>query len=69
MSATTVDYKRRRERVFLVLSGIFLGTLSLLNILGISRFIDLSFDVFGVSIPMVVAVASCRIPSPSSART
>jgi len=29
----------RRERVFLVLSGLFLGTLAFLNILGISRFI------------------------------
>ena len=29
----------RRERVFLVLAGIFLGTLAMLNILGITRFI------------------------------
>ena len=29
----------RRERVFLVLDGLFLGTLAMLNILGISRFI------------------------------
>ncbi|NNL67574.1 MAG: queuosine precursor transporter [Myxococcales bacterium] len=29
----------RRERVFLVLAGLFLGTLAFLNILGISRFI------------------------------
>ena len=31
----------RRERVFLVLAGLFLGTLAMLNILGISRFIVL----------------------------
>ena len=31
----------RRERVFLVLSGLFLGTLAMLNILGILRFIKL----------------------------
>jgi uncharacterized integral membrane protein (TIGR00697 family) len=31
----------RRERVFLVLAGLFLGTLAMLNILGISRFIPL----------------------------
>ena len=30
----------RREWVFLVLSGLFLGTLSLLNVLGISRFVN-----------------------------
>ena len=32
----------RREWVFLILAGIFLGSLTMLNILGISRFIDLS---------------------------
>lgn len=31
----------RRERVFLVLAGLFLGSLTMLNILGISRFIVL----------------------------
>ena len=56
------DFKRRRERVFLVLAGVFLGTLSLLNILGISRFIDLSFEVFGLDIPMVVAVGVLPYP-------
>lgn len=33
---------QRREWVFLLLAGIFLGSLSMLNILGVSRFIDLS---------------------------
>ena len=31
----------RRERVFLLLAGLFLGTLAMLNILGITRFIKL----------------------------
>ena len=52
----------RRERVFLLLSGLFLGTLAMLNILGITRFIDLSFDVAGVRIPMVVAVGVLPYP-------
>lgn len=56
------DYRLRRQRVFLVLAGIFLGTLSLLNILGISRFVDLSFTVFGVEIPMLVAVGVLPYP-------
>ena len=56
------DYKLRRQRVFLVLAGVFLGTLSLLNILGISRFVDLSFSVFGLGIPMVVAVGVLPYP-------
>ncbi|MEZ6192744.1 MAG: queuosine precursor transporter [Phycisphaerales bacterium] len=33
---------QRRERVFLILAGLFLGTLAMLNILGISRFLVLA---------------------------
>lgn len=33
---------QRRERVFLLLAGLFLGTLAMLNILGISRFLILA---------------------------
>ena len=56
------NYQQRRQRVFLILSGIFLGTLALLNVLGISRFVDLSFDVFGLQIPMVIAVGVLPYP-------
>ena len=56
------DFRRRRQRVFLVLAGIFLGTLSLLNILGISRFVDLSVTLFGLEIPMVVAIGVLPYP-------
>lgn len=54
----------RRESVFLVLSGLFLGTLAMLNIIGITRFVDLSFDIPGTSreIPMVVAVGVLPYP-------
>ena len=38
---TEHELHRRRERVFLILSGLFLGTLAMLNILGITRFIKL----------------------------
>ena len=38
---------RRREWVFLLVAGIFLGSLTMLNILGVSRFIDLS-SFFGI---------------------
>ena len=38
---------RRREGVFLLLAGLFLGSLVMLNILGISRFLDLAFFVEG----------------------
>lgn len=36
------EIQRRRELIFLILSGLFLGSLAMLNILGVSRFIDLS---------------------------
>lgn len=46
---SVIDKKiiQRREWVFLLLSGIFLGSLAMLNILGVSRFVDLS-DSIGI---------------------
>ena len=55
-------YHHRRQRVFLILSGIFLGTLALLNVLGISRFLDMSFELFGLTIPLVVAIGVLPYP-------
>ena len=52
----------RRERVFLFLSGMFLGTMTMLNILGITRFIDLSFSIAGTEIPFVLAVGVLPYP-------
>ena len=59
---TEVTYERRRQRVFLLLSGIFLGSMTMLNILGISRFLDLSFTLFGVPVPMALAVGVLPYP-------
>ena len=52
----------RRERVFLILAGLFLGSMTMLNILGVSRFVDLSFSVFGVQVPMALAVGVLPYP-------
>ena len=52
----------RRELVFVILSGLFLGTLAILNILGISRQIDLSFQIGSVHIPFVVFVGVLPYP-------
>lgn len=52
----------RRERVFLVLAGLFLGSMTMLNILGISRFIDLSFEIGGLEIPMALAIGVLPYP-------
>ncbi|MFT7622866.1 MAG: putative integral membrane protein (TIGR00697 family) [Myxococcota bacterium] len=62
MSSVSPQIRERRERVFLVLSGLFLGTLAMLNILGISRFIDLSFFLGDWKVPMVVAVGVLPYP-------
>ena len=55
----------RREWVFLVLVGLFLGSLTMLNILGISRFVDLS-SFIGISedsdFRMVVAIGVLPYP-------
>ncbi len=55
---------KRREGVFLVVAGLFLGTLAMLNILGITRFIDLSFTVPGLGweVPMPLAVGVLPYP-------
>ena len=49
------EIAKRRERVFLILAGIFLGTLAMLNILGISRFINL-FSIGETTFSVAVGV-------------
>ena len=60
-----IDFQRRREWVFIGLIGIFLGSLTMLNILGVSRFIDLS-NIFGLDpkgdIRFVVAIGVLPYP-------
>ncbi|MCP9888343.1 queuosine precursor transporter [Cyanobium sp. ATX 6A2] len=51
--------QQRRELVFLVLAGIFLGTMGMLNILGLTRFLQLG--TIG-SWPIVVAVGALPYP-------
>ena len=55
-------YTKRREFVFLLLAGLFVGTLAMLNILGITRLIDLSFTLFGTKIPFRVFVGILPYP-------
>lgn len=59
---------QRRERVFLVMAGLFLGTLAMLNILGISRFIKLASIDMASGTPdqweLVFAVAVGVLPYP-----
>ncbi|MCP4521461.1 MAG: queuosine precursor transporter [Cytophagales bacterium] len=59
---TNNEYILRRERVFLVLAGLFLGSLTMLNILGISRILDLSFVLWGQKIPLQLTVGVLAYP-------
>ena len=53
------ELQNRRDSVFLVLAGLFLGTLGMLNILGLTRFLQLGS--IG-SWPIVVAVGALPYP-------
>jgi uncharacterized integral membrane protein (TIGR00697 family) len=59
-----VDIKiaHRRELVFIILSGVFLGTLAVLNILGLSRQIDLTFTIGKWTIPFIVFIGVLPYP-------
>ena len=60
----SIDNKieQRREIVFILFSGVFIGTLAMLNILGITRLIDLSFNFMGIYIPLKVFVGVLPYP-------
>ena len=53
-AATGIDLRERRERVFLVLAGFFLCAMTLLNVVGITRFVQLG--------PMALAVGVLPYP-------
>lgn len=52
----------RRERVFAILAGLFIGSMTMLNILGVTRFLDLSFEAFGRTIPVPLAIGVLPYP-------
>jgi len=54
----------RRERVFLVLAGLFLGTLAMLNILGITRFVKLLEIETAGGLELTFAIAVGVLPYP-----
>ena len=64
-SSIEKKYTYRREWVFLLLVGLFLGSLTMLNILGVSRFVDLS-SLIGISeesdFRMIVAIGVLPYP-------
>lgn len=62
MQHISPELHERRERVFLCFAGLFLGSMVMLNILGITRFVDLSFSFLGWEIPLVIAIGVLPYP-------
>jgi uncharacterized integral membrane protein (TIGR00697 family) len=56
------ELHERRERVFLLFAALFIGSLAMLNILGISRFLDLSIKVGPWKLPFSIAVGVLPYP-------
>lgn len=52
----------RREAVFVVLAGLFIGSLAMLNILGLSRLIDFSFHFNGSKVHFMVFIGVLPYP-------
>ena len=63
MNNASLDKKEKNKAIiFLILSGFFLGSITLLNILGTSKFIDYSFNFLGSQIPFVIAIGVLPYP-------
>ncbi len=56
------EIHERRERVFLLFAALFIGSLAMLNILGISRFVDFTFHIGSLEIPFSVAIGVIPYP-------
>ena len=52
----------RRERVLLLLAGVFLSSMTMLNVLGVTRFLDFSFTVGTLSIPLKLPIGVLPYP-------
>ncbi len=53
---------RRRELVFIALAGLFLTTLSMLNVLGLTRILDFSFSIGSWHIPVILPLGVLPYP-------
>tara|TARA_Y100001970_G_scaffold294241_1_gene449003 strand:- start:2047 stop:2778 length:732 start_codon:yes stop_codon:yes gene_type:complete len=62
MNKTEEKYVVRRRIVLLFLSAIFISSMTMLNLLGTSRFLNLSFTFLGIEIPIILAVGVLPYP-------
>lgn len=56
------NLEQRQHFIFTLLAGLFLGTIGMVNLLGVSHFIDLSFTCFSWNIPIVIPVGALPYP-------
>lgn len=59
---TQTALNSRQQLVFTLLAGLFIGTLGFVNLLGVSHFIDLSFKIGSIEIPMMIPVGALPYP-------
>lgn len=59
---SSIKKENNKAIIFLILSGFFLGSITLLNVLGTSKFIDYSFEIFSLQIPFVIAIGVLPYP-------
>lgn len=62
MNQLNIDYETRRRRTLLFLSAIFISSMTMLNLLGTSKFLNLSFNFYGLEIPIILAVGVLPYP-------
>lgn len=61
-SASNPIIAARRERVLILLAGIFLASMTMLNVLGVTRFLDMSFSIGNLKIPLVLPIGVLPYP-------
>ena len=57
-----ITYENRRRIILLILSAIFISSMTMLNLLGTSKFLDLGFNFFGFEIPIILAIGVLPYP-------
>lgn len=64
MNSPTAPFsnRERSEMAFLFLSGIFISSMTMLNILGATRILDMSFTLGGLRIPLSVPIGVLPYP-------
>ncbi|MBS0288757.1 MAG: queuosine precursor transporter [Proteobacteria bacterium] len=55
-------HAKKREMVFLALAGLFLSTLAVLNVIGLTRILNFSFSIGSWTIPIIIPIGLLPYP-------